>query len=123
MKPIALPALALVAALLAGCAPFTQLSYGSWLDRVGKRETARYPYTAEEAQAQRARATELHARADATRVQLAAEKDRVQRIRYMDQLEDIGDELRPIEKNLRAGGTNSRRVPPPPNYEQGGGGS
>jgi hypothetical protein len=112
----------LAAALLAGCAPFNRLSYGSWLERVGKRETARYPYTPEEAQAQRSRAAELHARADAMRVQLAAEKDRVERIRFMDQLEDIGDELRPIEKNLRAGGTNSRRVLLP-NYEQGGGGS
>jgi hypothetical protein len=120
MKFIALP---LAAVLLAGCTPFSRLSYGSWLERVGRPEPARYAYTPEEAQAQRARAAELHARADALRVQLAAEKDRVQRIRYMGQLESIGDEIRPIEKNLRAGGTNTRRVPPPPNYEQGGGDS
>jgi hypothetical protein len=115
-------ALAVLAALaLTGCGTIEQISYGSWLDRVGERKPARYPLAPEERSALVAKAGELHARGDALRVKLAAEKDRVQRIAYMSQLEDIGDELRPVEKVLRDGGTNSRRYPAPPDYVQGGG--
>ena len=55
----------------------------------------------EEVQALRAQADELRARGEAIRVKMASEKNRVQRISYLRELEDVGDELRPIEKVLR----------------------
>ena len=121
MKPItSVFALAAFAAL-AGCSSLDQMSYGSWLDRVGERRNATYPFTGDEQQTLRARADELQARADVLRTKLASEKDRVQRVAYFRQLDDIGVELRPIDRQLRAGGTNSRRYPPPPDYTQAGG--
>lgn len=108
-------------ALLSGCNTAQRLSYGSWLDHVGERKAARYPLSEEEKQALGKQAAELHAQADVIRVKLAAEKDRTQRIAYMRRLEDIGDDLRPVERMLRDGGTNRRRMPPPPDYVQGGG--
>jgi hypothetical protein len=118
MKSLSILAAALA---LAGCASIDQMSYGSWLDHVGQRKAARYPLSADERQALQGRAAQLQANADAVRLKLAAEKDRVQRIAYLRQLEDIGDDLRPIERTLRSGGTNSRRYPAPPLYEQAGG--
>src|SRR5438132_876537 len=98
--------LLLAAALLAGCGSFQQASYGSWLDRVGTRQAPRYPLTVEEKSALQARAEPLRAGADALRIKLASETDRVQRIAYMRELTRIDDELRPIEKTLRDGGTS-----------------
>jgi len=118
MKSLSILAAALA---LAGCASFDQMSHGSWLDHVGQRKAARYPLSAEETQGLKAQAAQLQAHAEAVRLKLAAEKDRVQRIAYLRQLEDIGDDLRPIEKVLRAGGTDDRRYPAPPGYEQAGG--
>jgi hypothetical protein len=117
---ILLPILA-AASLLAGCNTVQRISYGSWLDHIGERKAARFPLTEDEKQALSKQAVDLHAQADAVRVKLAAEKDRTQRIAYMRRLEDIGDDLRPVEKLLRDGGTSRRREPPPPNYVQGGG--
>lgn len=111
----------LTTALLAGCGTINQMSYGSWLEHVGERKSAKYPLTPEETATMQARAAELRARADGLRLNLAAEKERTQRIAIYGQLEDVDDELRPIERQLRERGTNSRRVPPPADYVQGGG--
>ena len=113
--------LVLAALALAGCSSIQHMSYGSWLEHVGERHAARYPFTLEEAQGLRAKSEQLQASAAGVRVQLAGEKDRVKRIAYLQQLEDIGDDLRPIQKQLRAGGTDSRRYPAPPDYTQAGG--
>lgn len=118
MKSLTFLAAALV---LAGCSSLDHRSYGSWLEHVGEKKTARYPFSADESAALKAQAAQLHANADALRLKLAGEKDRVQRIAYMHQLEDIGNDLGPIEKKLRAGGTDSRRYAPPPDYRQAGG--
>ena len=99
-------ALLLAAMLVAGCTPLQQMTYCSWLERVGQRAPPRHPDTTEQSQALRARADELHARAEALRVKMASERDRVQRVKYLRQLEDIGDELHPIERRLRDGGRN-----------------
>jgi hypothetical protein len=115
-----LPLLALVLAL-AGCSSLEHMSYGSWLEEVGDRKPAAYPLTPEEKQVLRTRADQLHARADDIRLKLSGEKDRVQRVAYMRQLEDIGRDLRPIDRELRRGGTDNRRYPPPPDYTQAGG--
>ena len=115
-----LPLLAVVLAL-AGCSSIEHMSYGSWLEHVGERKPAAYPFTAEEAQALRARSDQLHARADELRLKLASEKDRVRRIDYMAQLDDIGRDVRPIDRELRQGGTDRRRYPAPPDYTQAGG--
>ena len=114
------PLLAIVVAL-GGCSSLEHMSYGSWLEHVGERKPAAYPFTAEEAQALRARSEQLHARADDLRLKLAGEKDRVRRIDYMAQLDDIGRDVWPIDRQLREGGTKSRRYPAPADYTQAGG--
>src|SRR3954468_18827996 len=106
---------------LAGCSSVQNMSYGSWLEHVGERHAARYPFTPEEAQVLQGKQSQLQASAAGVRVQLAAEKDRTKRIAYLHQLEDIGDDLRPIQRQLRQGGTDSRRYPQPPDYTQAGG--
>lgn len=110
-----------VAVALAGCALVDDRSYGSWLDHVGERKVARYPFTDQERAALQAKAAQLEARADGVRLQLAGEKDRVKRIAYMHELEDIGGDLQPVQQALREGGTQRRRYAPPSNYTQAGG--
>jgi hypothetical protein len=118
MKHLSLLAVALA---LAGCSSLENRSYGSWLDHLGERKPATYPYTPEETEALKAQAGQLHARADDLRLKLASEKDRVRRVDYMYELDDVGRDLRPIEQKLRQGGTEGRRYPAPADYTQGGG--
>ncbi|ROZ77498.1 hypothetical protein [Ramlibacter sp. WS9] len=58
----------------------------------------------EQAAALTAEALRLRERADAVRVRLASEADRRQRFRYYEQLRLIGDDLRPLEAQLRDAG-------------------
>lgn len=102
---------ALAACGLCACAS-PQWSYGSWLDHVGEVRPARDALPASQQQALRAAADELHARGDEIRVKLATEKDRVQRMAYLSQLEDVGYKLRPIEEQLRATGVTTPRMLP-----------
>jgi hypothetical protein len=121
MKPISTIFALAAFTTLAGCSSVAHMSYGSWLDHVGERHAPRYPFSADEKQALGAKADELHARADSVRLKMASEKDRVQRVAYLHQLDDISAEVRPIEKQLRAGGSDTRRYPQPPDYTQAGG--
>lgn len=114
-------ALLLAAAALAGCSSLKQQSHGSWLDRVGRPRPAAHAPAAGQAQAVREQQASLQARADALRVKLAAEPDRVQRIAYFRQLMNLGDELRGLEEAARAGRTERRRLPTPAEYPQAGG--
>ena len=94
---------------LAGCTTaqsWDQFSYGSWLDHVGERKAARHPFAPGQEQAVREQADALRARADTVRDSMAREKDRVRRIAYLRELRDIGDQLRPLETQLREGGTS-----------------
>ena len=85
--------------LLSGC-----MSYGSWLDDIGKRPNPPVEMSNEEAAALSVEATRLRERAQAVRVRLAAEADRRQRFRYYEELRRIGDDLRPVEAQLRNAG-------------------
>ncbi|MES2785179.1 MAG: hypothetical protein V4684_06920 [Pseudomonadota bacterium] len=84
-------------ALLPACAT---REYGSWLDQVGKRPNPPLAMTPEEAGVLREQAVRLRAEADAIRIQLASETDRVQRFRYYSVIREIDDELVPIEREL-----------------------
>ena len=94
---IALVLLASVA--VAGCARFQERSYGSWLDTYGVP-----PRTAAALDAQsRAQLQQLDAQAEALRVKLASEPDRVKRIAYLKELRDIGDEQSRLDRARRFG--------------------
>lgn len=88
----------------------TSLEYGSWLDRVGKRPNPPVEMSQEDATALRQEAGRLRAEADAIRVQLASESDRVQRYRFYSEIRKIDDELVPIERLL----LDARRSPRTP---------
>ncbi len=99
----------LAAILLAGCAsqPFVEIanrSHGSWLDDVGKRPNPPLEMSNEEAVVLSAETLRLRGQADSIRTRLAAEADRRQRFRYYEQLRRIGDDLRPLEAQLRNAG-------------------
>ncbi|MEJ6021900.1 hypothetical protein [Ramlibacter sp. PS4R-6] len=98
--------LAFATLALAGCGALQQAGYGSWLDHIGEQRRAAYPLSPDENRALQAKAGALRARGDAIRAKLATEPDRVQRIAYMRQLVKVGDDLRPVEKVLREGGTD-----------------
>jgi hypothetical protein len=100
---------------LSGCARLaSNLSYGSWLDTYGVPPRS---VPAADPQAQ-ARLQALDAQAEALRVKLATEPDRVKRIAYLRELRDIGDQQRPLARDLRFG-----RVPmtPPTQSPEAGG--
>jgi len=97
------------AALLAGCA-----SYGSWLDEVGKPPRPPVAIGDEQALQLTQEAAQLRSQAEAVRARLAAESDRIQRIRFYEQLRDIGDRLSPVERQLRDAGRPLRAAPPRP---------
>ncbi len=84
-------------ALLPACAT---REYGSWLDQIGKRPNPPLDMRQEEAVALREQADRLRAEANAIRVQLASETDRVQRYRYYSAIRKIDDDLVPIERLL-----------------------
>jgi hypothetical protein len=89
----------LASTALAGCARLADRSYGSWLDSFGIA-----PRTVPEADPQaQAKLQQLDAQAEAIRVKLASETDRVKRIGYLRDLRDIGDEQRAIARDLRYG--------------------
>jgi hypothetical protein len=90
---------------LAGCA---SRQYGSWLDDIGKLPNPRVAMSDEEARDLKAEAIELRAEANAIRIKLAAEKDRVQRYRYYSEIRKIDDSLAPIERRLTDAGRASR---------------
>lgn len=85
--------------LLSGC-----MSYGSWLDDIGKRPNPPVDMSNEQAAELSAEALRLRSQADAIRVRLASEADRRQRFRYYEELRRIGDDLRPLEAQLRYAG-------------------
>jgi hypothetical protein len=85
--------------LLSGC-----MSYGSVLDDIGKRPNPPVDMSNEQAAELSAETLRLRGQADAIRVRLASEADRRQRFRYYEQLRRIGDDLRPLEAQLRDAG-------------------
>jgi hypothetical protein len=85
--------------LLSGC-----MSYGSWLDDVGKRPNPPVAMSDEQAAALSASAAQLRGQAEAIRKRLAAEGDRRQRFRHYEALRRIGDDLHPLEAQLRDAG-------------------
>jgi hypothetical protein len=94
---------------LAGCAShafdgIANRSHGSWLDHVGKRPNPPLEMSNDEAAVLSAETLRLRGQADTIRVRLAAEADRRQRFRYYEQLRRIGDDLRPLEAQLRDAG-------------------
>ncbi len=85
--------------MLSGC-----MSYGSWLDQIGKLPNPPRPMSNEQAARLGGEAAGLRGRAEAVRVRLAGEADRRQRVRYYEELRRIGDQLRPLEAQLRDAG-------------------
>lgn len=97
--------------VLAGCGSVpsvTSIEYGSWLDRIGKLPNPPVAMSEEDAQALKAQAMALRSEADAIRVLLASEKDRVRRFRHYSDIRKIDDQLAPIERQLAAAGRPSR---------------
>ena len=91
-------------AALAGCARFDQRFHGSWLDSYGVPPPGSRQQVAEpEASQLRAQSADLDAQAEAIRVKLADEKDRVKRYDYLAQLKKIGDKRRPLDALLHLG--------------------
>ena len=103
----------LCALMLAGCAGVNDRSYGSWLDAMG-RPPARGEISAEAAKDLAAQVERLRAEAEAIRISMAHEADRVKRIEYLRRLEAIGDQLRPLEQALRQGGFPAPTEPAEP---------
>jgi hypothetical protein len=96
--------LCFAAVALAGCAGGPEYwDHGEWLDRVSVRPAKVVPHTPAEQQQLSAQADRLRAQGEAVRVQMAFEKSRDHRIDQLKQLEDIGDQLRPVEKALQGG--------------------
>jgi hypothetical protein len=97
--------LALAPVLLAGCA-----IHGSWLDEIGK--PPRPPVAMDDAQARQLaqEASELRARAEAIRLQLARETDRRQRFRHYEALRKLDDDLVPLERALIDAGRPARKA-------------
>jgi hypothetical protein len=97
--------------LLAGCA-----SHGSWLDAVGKPPQPPAVMSDETAAATAGQAAQLRVRAELVRARLARETDRRERIRDYRELEDIGGNLRPLERSLEEAGrsTVTGKVPAAP---------
>lgn len=106
------------AALLAGCSslkPWSpgswslgSWSHGSWLDAVGKPAKPPLVMSDEQAGVLLQEAAQLRGEADAVRSRLAGERDRIQRLRYYDELRALGDRLAPIERSLRDAGRPTR---------------
>jgi alkylation response protein AidB-like acyl-CoA dehydrogenase len=104
-------ALCSAAFVLAGCAGgIAYRSHGEWLDHVSTRPAVVEQHTPEQQQALQAEAARLRAEGEALRQQMAMEKSRVRRVGQLGRLEEIGDELRPVEKALLGG-------PMPPRYK------
>ncbi|AMO23823.1 hypothetical protein GCM10027034_35490 [Ramlibacter solisilvae] len=92
--------------MLAGCAGLDDRSHGSWLDSVG-RPPARADIGADAAKELGAQIQQLRAQAEAIRISMAHEGDRVRRVDYLKQLEALGDQLRPLEQALRQSGIST----------------
>jgi hypothetical protein len=91
-------------ATLAGCAGWDRRSYGSWLDTYGMPPPGSRQQVAEPQASQlRAQIAELQSEAEAVRIKMAGEPDRVKRYAYLKQLRDIGDKQRPLDKLLHLG--------------------
>ena len=88
---------------LTGCARFNSFSYGSWLDEVGRPKPTNVRLTPEQFATYRAEADRLGAEAEAIRVKLASETNRVRRIEYLQELRDIGDRQAPVQEILHFG--------------------
>jgi hypothetical protein len=95
--------------LLAGCA-----IHGSWLDDIGKPPRPPVAMSSEQAVQLAQEAAQLRARADTVRGQLAQETDRRQRLRYYEELRDLGDQLVPLERALMEAGRPARMPAHPP---------
>ena len=111
------------AGLLAGCAHGPSYwDHGEWLDHVSVRPQHPVQHSVEEQQALQSEADQLRAQAEAIRVKLASEKSRDLRIAQIKQLEEIGDDLRPVEKALQGGPMPYRAMPTPQPGDGGGDG-
>ena len=110
------------ATLLAGCSSFSpwssmaSRSHGSWLDAVGRPANPPLVMTDEHAGYLLQQAAQLRSESDAMRARLAGEPDRLQRLRHYQTLRELGDQLAPIERDLRDSGrptrASSRTAPP-----------
>lgn len=83
-------------------------THGSWLDQVGRRPHPPTPMSDAQALALSGRAARLQAQAEAIRVELARETERTVRVEHYRTLRRIGDELRPVERQLEDAGRASR---------------
>jgi ABC-type uncharacterized transport system auxiliary subunit len=91
-------------ATLAGCARFEERSHGSWLDTYGMPPPATRQMVAEPQATQlRTQIAQIEAQAEAIRVKLALEKDRIKRYAYLRQLRDLDDQQRPLDELLHLG--------------------
>ncbi len=86
----------------------SERSYGSWLDQIGRRPQPATPMSDAQAAALSGQAASLQAQAQALRVELARETDRTVRVKHYRALRRIGDELRPLERQLQNAGRASR---------------
>lgn len=91
-------------AALAGCAQWNERVYGSWLDTLGVpppgvRQAVPEPRAAE----LRTQIAGLETQAEALRVKLAQEPDRVKRFALMRELRDVGDRQLELDHELHLG--------------------
>jgi hypothetical protein len=105
------------AAALAGCAQWNERVYGSWLDTYGVpppgvRQAVPEPQASE----LRTQIAALETQAEALRVKLAGEPDRVKRFALMRELRDIGDRETELDVQLHLGPQAPllRRIVSPP---------
>ncbi len=108
MKRLSLVLVSVLVSVLSGC-----MSYGSWLDQVGKPPNPLNVMSTEHAVLLGAQAAQLRGQAESLRVRLASEGDRRQRLGHVMEhqggdghveLRRIGDRLHPIEAQLRSAG-------------------
>jgi hypothetical protein len=89
---------------LAGCAHGPEYwDHGEWLDRVSVRPATVVPHTSQQVQQLQSEADGLRKQGEAIRLQMASEQSRDRRMARLRQLEEVGDELRPVEKALQGG--------------------
>jgi hypothetical protein len=104
--------LCFAALALSGCAGGPAYwDHGEWLDRVSVRPQRIHPYTTQERQQLEAQAERLRTRRDAVRHEMALEPGRDRRLAQLRELEEIGDELGPVELALRGGPLPYRALP------------
>ena len=86
-------------------------TYGSWLQDLGKRPDPPVPMSDAQAREFSGQSQQLRAQAEAIRVELAREPDRLARVKHYRALRRIGDVLRPIERQLDNAGRLARTTP------------